>query len=104
MKSITLIGKRVFAIATFAWCATTVFAQEQIWNFNAEEVADYAAFFKQPSAIEGKCNAEAMGIDINREGFLNGPLFYLKAESVFPVRILCYVSITQYSFLSGYGI
>lgn len=69
MKSITLIGKRVFAIATFAWCATTVFAQEQIWNFNAEEVADYAAFFKQPSAIEGKCNAEAMGIDINREGF-----------------------------------
>ena len=70
MKSITLIGKRVFAIAALAWCATVGFAQEQIWNFNTNEAADYAAFFKQPSVIEGKCNAEAMGIDIHRDGFL----------------------------------
>ncbi|MCP9612774.1 T9SS type A sorting domain-containing protein [Coprobacter tertius] len=69
MKSITSIGKRVFTLVVFAWCAITVFAQDQIFNFNTEEVADYAAFFKQPSAIEGKCNAEVMGIDIHREGF-----------------------------------
>lgn len=47
------------------------FAQEdtQTFNFDATETQEYAAFFKQPSAIEGKCNAEVMGIDINREGF-----------------------------------
>ena len=49
--------------------STLGFAQEQNWNFNADETADYAAFFKQPSAIEGKCNAEVMGIDIHRDGF-----------------------------------
>ena len=69
MKSITLIGKRVFAIAVLAFASTLGFAQEQNWNFNADETADYAAFFKQPSAIEGKCNAEVMGIDIHRDGF-----------------------------------
>lgn len=69
MKSITLIGKRVFAIAVLAFASTLGFAQEQNWNFNTDETADYAAFFKQPSAIEGKCNAEVMGIDIHRDGF-----------------------------------
>ena len=47
MKSITLIGKRVFAIAVLAFASTLGFAQEQNWNFNADETADYAAFFKQ---------------------------------------------------------
>ena len=45
MKSITLIGKRVFAIAVLAFASTLGFAQEQNWNFNADETADYAAFF-----------------------------------------------------------
>ena len=41
----------------------------QTWSFNADEVKAYAKFFQQPSAIEGKCNAEVLGIDINRDGF-----------------------------------
>ncbi len=55
------------AIAVVSFSVLTGWAQQ--WSFNAQEVADYAAFFKQPSAVEGKCNAEVMGIDINRNGF-----------------------------------
>lgn len=69
MKSITSIGKKVIAIAALAWCTTAGFAQEETWKFNANEVADYATFFKKPSAIDGKCNAEALGIDVHRTGF-----------------------------------
>lgn len=69
MKDITLIGKRAFTIVALSFAVPLSFAQEQTWNFDAEETADYAAFFKQPSAIEGKCNAEVMGIDIHRDGF-----------------------------------
>lgn len=59
-------------MSAFLCCFSLVgFAQEdtQTFNFDATETQEYAAFFKQPSAIEGKCNAEVMGIDINREGF-----------------------------------
>lgn len=69
MKTITLIWKKMFAVVVLLCCASMGFAQDQTWKFDANETADYAAFFKQPSAIEGKCNAEVMGIDINREGF-----------------------------------
>ena len=71
MEKFTFLGKKV-AMSAFLCCFSLVgFAQEdtQTFNFDATETQEYAAFFKQPSAIEGKCNAEVMGIDINREGF-----------------------------------
>ena len=71
MEKFTFLGKKV-ALSAFLCCFSLVgFAQEdtQTFNFDATETQEYAAFFKQPSAIEGKCNAEVMGIDINREGF-----------------------------------
>ena len=40
-----------------------------VWNFDLTETAEFAAFFKQPSSIEGKTNAEVLEIDINRPGF-----------------------------------
>ena len=68
MKTLTALGKKAL-IATFLCCCSLTGFSEESWNFDPTEVAEYAAFFKQPSAIEGKCNAEVMGIDINREGF-----------------------------------
>lgn len=71
MEKFTFLGKKV-ALSAFLCCFSLVgFAQEdtQTFNFDSTETQEYAAFFKQPSAIEGKCNAEVMGIDINREGF-----------------------------------
>ena len=71
MEKFTFLGKKV-AMSAFLCCFSLVgFAQEdtQTFNFDATETQEYAAFFKHPSAIEGKCNAEVMGIDINREGF-----------------------------------
>ena len=68
MEKFTFLGKKV-AMSAFLCCFSLVgFAQEdtQTFNFDATETQEYAAFFKQPSAIEGKCNAEVMGIDINR--------------------------------------
>ena len=67
MKKFTLFSKKAL-MAAFLCCSLPAFC-EDTWTFNSTEVAEYAAFFKQPSAIEGKCNAEVMGIDINREGF-----------------------------------
>ena len=72
MEKFTFLGKKV-AMSAFLCCFSLVgFAQEdtQTFNFDATETQEYAAFFKQPSAIEGKCNAEVMGIDINREAIL----------------------------------
>ena len=71
MEKFTFLGKKV-ALSAFLCCfSLTGFAQEdtQTFDFDDNETKEYAAFFKQPSAIEGKCNAEVMGIDINREGF-----------------------------------
>ena len=68
MKKFTLSGKKALVAAFLCCCALPGFS-EDTWNFDPEETAAYAAFFKQPSAIEGKCNAEALGIDVNREGF-----------------------------------
>lgn len=71
MEKFTFLGKKV-ALSAFLCCfSLTGFAQEdtQTFDFDDQETKEYAAFFKQPSAIEGKCNAEVMGIDINREGF-----------------------------------
>ena len=71
MEKFTFLGKKV-AMSAFLCCfSLTGFAQEdtQTFDFDDNETKEYAAFFKQPSAIEGKCNAEVMGIDINREGF-----------------------------------
>ena len=68
MKKFTQFGKKALVAAFMCCCALPGFS-EDTWNFDPEETAAYAAFFKQPSAIEGKCNAEALGIDINREGF-----------------------------------
>lgn len=68
MKKFTQFGKKALVAAFMCCCALPGFS-EDTWNFDPEETAAYAAFFKQPSAIEGKCNAEALGIDVNREGF-----------------------------------
>lgn len=71
MEKFTFLGKKV-ALSAFLCCfSLTGFAQEdtETFDFNDQETKEFAAFFKQPSAIEGKCNAEVMGIDINREGF-----------------------------------
>ena len=71
MEKFTFLGKKVAMSAFLCYFSLVGFAQEdtQTFNFDATETQEYAAFFKQPSAIEGKCNAEVMGIDINREGF-----------------------------------
>ena len=71
MEKFTFLGKKV-ALSAFLCCfSLTGFAQEdtETFDFNDQETKEFAAFFKQPSAIEGKCNAEVMGSDINREGF-----------------------------------
>ena len=71
MEKFTFLGKKV-ALSAFLCCfSLTGFAQEdtQTFDFDDNETKEYASLFKQPSAIEGKCNAEVMGIDINREGF-----------------------------------
>lgn len=57
------------AVALLTVTGLQVSAQEAHFDFNAQETKEYAEFFKQPSALEGKCNAEVMGIDIKREGF-----------------------------------
>ena len=70
MKKVTSFGKKALLAAFLCCCSLPGFAEDtQTWLFDAEETAQYAEFFKQPSAIEGKCNAEVLGIDINREGF-----------------------------------
>ncbi|WP_417033036.1 T9SS type A sorting domain-containing protein [Barnesiella intestinihominis] len=71
MEKFTFLGKKVALSALLCCFSLTGFAQEDIqtFDFDDQETQEYAAFFKQPSAIEGKCNAEVMGIDINREGF-----------------------------------
>lgn len=40
---------------------TTGFGQH-IFNVDPVQAAEIAAFMKQPSAVEGKCNAEVLGI------------------------------------------
>lgn len=67
MKSITSIGKKVVAMAILFLCVSTGFAQT--WPFDANETRAFANWFKQPSTEAGKCNAEVLGIDINRTGF-----------------------------------
>lgn len=39
------------------------------FNFKAEDVAMWKKFMQHPSAIEGKCNLEAVGIDPKQDGF-----------------------------------
>ena len=53
MEKFTFLGKKV-AMSAFLCCFSLVgFAQEdtQTFNFDATETQEYAAFFKQPSAI-----------------------------------------------------
>ena len=61
MKSITLIGKKVLSTVLLSLCVTTGFGQH-IFNVDPVQAAEIAAFMKQPSAVEGKCNAEVLGI------------------------------------------
>ena len=68
MKKIDLFRKKALCAAFLCFCSLPGFSEET-WNFDPTEVAEYAAFLKQPSAIDGQCNAEALGIDVNREGF-----------------------------------
>lgn len=68
MKRITLIGKKVLAMALFSLYVSTAFAQIN-WPFDANETKTFANWFKQASTEAGKTNAEVLGIDIKRAGF-----------------------------------
>ena len=56
MEKFTFLGKKV-ALSAFLCCFSLVgFAQEdtQTFNFDSTETQEYAAFFKQPSAIQSR--------------------------------------------------
>lgn len=60
---------RKMTVALMTVASFSAFAEEAHFDFDAQETKEYAAFFKLPSALEGKCNAEVMGIDVHRPGF-----------------------------------
>lgn len=69
MKKNLFTNWKNLAVAFMAVSSLHAFAEEAHFDFDPQETKEYAAFFKQPSALEGKCNAEVLGIDVNRPGF-----------------------------------
>lgn len=69
MKKSLFTNWKNLTVAFMAVSSLHAFAEEARFEFNPQETKEYAAFFKQPSALEGKCNAEVLGIDVNRPGF-----------------------------------
>ena len=57
-------------VVLIAWVSSaSLFAQDVNFQFDPVHVTMWQKFLKQPSAVDGKINAEVIGIDINRAGF-----------------------------------
>ena len=68
MRTINYLRSAILSIIASV-CFTTLYAEDFRFPFAEKDVAMWKKFMQQPSAIEGKCNLEVLGININREGF-----------------------------------
>lgn len=68
MRTINYLKRAILSVITSV-CFTTLYAEDFRFPFAEEDVAMWKKFMQQPSAIEGKCNLEVLGIDVNRVGF-----------------------------------